>query len=174
MFSPKCCLSKSSTTQTQSREKMCCPSAGTLCGLPALGREGQELLPDADWPLAQSVSEGSSGLGVLLTQFLGCTKQAPGAGTAGMLFVGSVARLCTGPGSSPPQTVTPCPSRAGQALAVEPFVPCCAQVRVWGPCGLCPTGNTSCSSPGTGASSQPALNGEIGIGIQPGWFVGHP
>lgn len=40
-------------------------------GFPALGKEGQELLLDADWPLAQSVSEGSSGLGVLLTQFLG-------------------------------------------------------------------------------------------------------
>lgn len=68
---PKCCLNKSSTTQTQSREKRCCLLAGTLRGLPALGREGQELLLGVDWPLAQSVSEGGSGLGVLLTQFLG-------------------------------------------------------------------------------------------------------
>lgn len=78
----------------------------------------------------------------------GCIKQAPRAGTPRTVCVGSVAWLCTGPGSLRPQTdplsLSHTPGLAGALCALL----CPGQGE--GPCGMCPAGNTPCSGPARG------------------------
>lgn len=89
----------------------------------------------------------------------GCINQAPRAGTPRTFCAGSAAVV---PFVRPAAAL---PRRSGPVCGALSVPPCPGQGA--GHCGMCPAGNTPCPGPGTGACSQPAFNGEMGIGIQP-------
>lgn len=140
---------------------------GTLCGLPALGREGQEVLPDADWPVAQSVLRAAAASGCSSLSFW-VHKAGPESWDSRTFCVGSVARLCTGPGSLQPQAAALGPSRAGQALSRS----LCALPgpgQGVGHRGLCPLGTRPAPLPARGLlRSLPLPGGWAGVQPDPG------